>query len=230
METGYGTIKVIDRIDLTVNESEIVAVIGPNGAGKTTLLKAVCGLLPQWSGGISLWGEAVPNEPPYNRVRRGVGYVPEGARVFGELTVEENLEMGAFRRGDRAGIRQSFEMVFELFPVLRERLKLKANLLSGGQRQMLAISRGLVSGAKLLLLDEPSLGLAPILVEELFDKLTVIRRLGTTILLVEQNARKALQIADRAYVMAAGKFVARGSAEELRGNQVVETAFVEGEA
>lgn len=228
LESGYGKMKILDGVDLAVRDSEIVTVVGPNGAGKTTLLRVISGVLPRWSGTIRLWGEPVENEPPHKRVTRSIAYVPEGARVFGDLTVEENLEMGAFNRRDRAAVREDLQVVLELFPALGQRLKANANHLSGGQRQMLAIGRGLMSGSKLLLLDEPSLGLAPILVDELFEKLTAIRRMGTTILLVEQNARKAFEIADRGYVLSGGKIVLDGSVDELREDELLRGAFLGG--
>ncbi|MEW5921370.1 MAG: ABC transporter ATP-binding protein [Bacillota bacterium] len=225
VETGYGKISVFQNVNLKVHKAEIVTVVGPNGAGKTTLLKAICGLLPLWHGEIYLWAEKVNDKPAHKRATHGVTLVPEGARVFGDLTVAENLEMGAFIRNDSAEVQRDLEMVLGLFPVLKERFKYKARQLSGGQRQMLAIGRGLMSKAGLILLDEPSLGLSPILVEEVYEKLMAIRSMGTTILLVEQAVKKAFEVADRGYVMAHGKIMAEGTVEKLAKEEQLLQAY-----
>jgi len=217
---------VVKDVGIRIDEGEIVGVIGPNGAGKTTLLKTICGVLHPSAGTVRIWNEDVHDEPSFRRTARGVAMVPEGARVFVDLTVQENLLMGAYRRTDKTEISEDLEVVFSLFPQLRDRTEARAGGLSGGQRQMLAIGRGLMSRAPLVMLDEPSLGLAPLLVDEVFRTLLAIRDLGTTLLLVEQNAVKAFEVADRVYVLAEGAVVMDGKAQDLaRDPYIVDSYF-----
>jgi branched-chain amino acid transport system ATP-binding protein len=224
--TGYvKEAPVLQDFDVQVAEGEIVAVIGPNGAGKTTFLRAICGLLPIWRGELEIWGTRLHNEASFKRVSRGITLVPEGARVFADLTVAENLHMGAYRRRDKAAIRHDQGVVLDLFPQLKGRLDVKAGALSGGQRQMLAIGRGLMSHAPLLLLDEPSLGLAPLVVDEVFRTLLTIREMGSTLLLVEQNARKAFEVAERAYVLSEGRVVASGLTAKLAEDKAIADSY-----
>lgn len=225
--TGYNKgAPVLQDMIIQVAEGEIVAVIGPNGAGKTTLLRTVCGLLPCWQGEIRIWGQAVPAEPCFRRTGRGVALVPEGARVFADLTVSENLLMGAYLRKIKTEIQKDQELVLDLFPQLAGRLSVKAGSLSGGQRQMLAIGRGLMSNSRLLMLDEPSLGLAPLVVDEVFEALRRIQSLGATCLLVEQNAVKAFELAERAYVLSEGRVVASGrTADLISDKEIVDSYF-----
>jgi branched-chain amino acid transport system ATP-binding protein len=222
----YGHIHALKGISLTVDAAEIVTLIGGNGAGKSTTLKSISGVLKPRLGTIRLGGEDLGNFKPHEIVAKGVVQVPEGRRVFGRLTVTENLEMGAFTRTDKKKIAESAEQVFTMFPRLRERRSQLAGTLSGGEQQMLAIGRALMAEPKVLLLDEPSMGLAPVLVDSIFETIQSLHNAGTTILLVEQNARMALQIADRGYVMQTGEIVLVGSAESLRTNQMVQRAYL----
>ncbi|HXF82867.1 MAG TPA: ABC transporter ATP-binding protein [bacterium] len=224
----YGQIHALKGISLTVERGEIVTLIGANGAGKSTTLKTISGLLRPREGVMRLAGVDLTTIPPHDIVARGVVQVPEGRRIFGRLTVLENLTMGAYTRGDRAGIAADLERVFELFPRLRERRHQVAGTLSGGEQQMLAIGRALMGRPTVLLLDEPSMGLAPVLVEQIFDTITGINREGTTILLVEQNAYMALQVAHRGYVLQTGEIALAGSAKALQANEDVRRAYLGG--
>jgi branched-chain amino acid transport system ATP-binding protein len=221
----YGKIHALKGISLRVKEGEIVAVLGNNGAGKTTTLKMVSGLLRPREGGVRLMGEVIDGLPAHQIVKRGIAHVPEGRRIFKRLTVLENLEMGAYARRD-GGVGADLERVYTLFPRLKERRDQVAGTLSGGEQQMLAIARALMARPTLLLLDEPSMGLAPILLEQIFDTIRDISRQGTTILLVEQNAYMALSIAGRGYVMETGGIVLEDTAQGLLSNENVRRAYL----
>jgi len=221
----YGEIHALKGVTLGVGKGEIVALLGNNGAGKTTTLKTLSGLLPARSGSVRLEGETLLGVPPHTIVLRGIAHVPEGRRIFNRLTVLENLEMGAYARAD-AGIGQDLERVFVLFPRLKERRAQVAGTLSGGEQQMLAIARALMAAPRILLLDEPSMGLAPVLVEQIFETIRDINREGTTILLVEQNAAMALSIAHRGYVLETGTIVLSGTAADLQENPEVRRAYL----
>lgn len=222
----YGAIHAVKDISFQVNEGEIVTLIGANGAGKTTTLQTVSGLLHTRTGSIEFLGQPIQNVPASKLVGRGLAQVPEGRRVFGQMTVLENLEMGAFTRRDTAGIREDLEMVFHSFPRLKERLRQPAGTLSGGEQQMLAMGRALMSHPKMLLLDEPSMGLAPILVDEIFSIIRQVNKTGVTVLLVEQNATKALEIADYSYVLSTGKIVSSGEGRSLLTDASVRSAYL----
>ncbi len=224
----YDTVLALDDISLSVNEGEIVAMIGPNGAGKSTALKAICGLVKPKSGEILFQGENIIGNQPYQLVKKGLCLVPEGRRIFTSMTVLENLEMGAFilSSNQSSVVRERIEKVFELFPVLKERQKQRAGTLSSGEQQMLAIGRALMLKPKLLLLDEPSLGLSPNYIDIVFEKIKEINRDGTTILLVEQNARMALEYADRGYVFEIGKIAFEDEAKNLLENDKVRKSFL----
>jgi branched-chain amino acid transport system ATP-binding protein len=226
IHTYYGAIHALKGISISVDEGEIVTLIGANGAGKSTTLNTICGITPPRVGTIHLEGEAIHELPAHEIVTRGVAQAPEGRRVFGRLSVTENLEMGAFIRTDREGIAGDMERVFTLFPRLKERHRQVAGTLSGGEQQMLAIGRALMANPRLLLLDEPSMGLAPILVEAIFDTVSEINSQGTTILLVEQNALMALSVAHRGYVMQTGEIVLRDTAAALQANEMVRKAYL----
>lgn len=232
---NYGTVEALKNISFEVNEGEIVALLGPNGAGKSTALKAICGLLESFngkiaSGDVNFEGKSIKNFQPYDLVKKGISLVPEGRRVFRTMSVQENLEMGAYIRDksqDKGWRLQGLlEKIYSLFPVLRERKKQKAGTLSSGEQQMLAIGRALMLKPKLLLLDEPSLGLSPNYVNTVFDKLKEINREGTTILLVEQNVKKALQYANRAYIFKIGEIAFEGNGEELLKSKAIEKSFL----
>lgn len=222
----YGGIHALDGISITVKKGEVVSIIGANGAGKTTLLRAVSGLIRPRSGTIHFMGRLLNNTAPHDIVRAGIVHVPEGRRIFANLTVLENLEMGCYARSDATGIRHDIEAVFEWFPRLRERRHQMGGTLSGGEQQMLAIARGLMSAPELMLLDEPSMGLAPLLVKEIFSIIKSINAKGTTILLVEQNAHMALAVSDRAYVLETGRMVLEGTAESVADCDMVKTAYL----
>ncbi len=222
----YGHIHALKGISLTVDHGEIVTLIGANGAGKSTTIRTISGLVHPRRGEVYLEGERIDGLPPHRVAELGVGQAPEGRWIFPRLTVLENLEMGAFVRDDPDGIREDLEYVFTLFPRLRERQNQLGGTLSGGEQQMLAIGRALMSRPRLLLLDEPSMGLAPMLVELIFETIQNINREGMTILLVEQNALMALQIAHRGYVLQTGEIVLEGSAQELRTNEMVRKAYL----
>lgn len=222
----YGNIHALRGISLEVEQGEIVTLIGANGAGKTTTLRSISKLINPRVGKIRLEGEDITDIPAHDLVYKGVAMVPEGRGVFAKLTVEENLEMGAFSREDAKGIKQSFEQVYALFPRLKERRTQLAGTLSGGEQQMLATGRSLMAAPRLLLLDEPSMGLAPILVEDTFETIRAINEEGTTILLVEQNATMAFSVADRGYVLQTGEIVLQDSAENLKANEMVQKAYL----
>jgi branched-chain amino acid transport system ATP-binding protein len=229
LEVAYGGIQAVKGIDLHVGEGELVCLIGANGAGKTTTLKGICGVQPVKAGTVRYAGENVTGKPPHRLVRRGLAMVPEGRGVFGALTIEENLAMGAYIRSDRAGVRQDIERVFALFPRLQERRRQTAGTLSGGEQQMLAIGRALMSKPRLLLLDEPSMGLAPLMVQKVFETILSVSREGVTILLIEQNAKLALEVSHRGYVMESGEVTLSGDAKSLLHDPAVRAAYL-GEA
>jgi len=222
----YGNIHALKGISITVDEAEIVTLIGGNGAGKSTTLKTISGLLRPRPGAIRLAGEDLTKYKPHEIVMKGIVQVPEGRRIFGRLTVTENLEMGAYILNDKKKIASSMERVFTLFPRLKERRSQLGGTLSGGEQQMLATGRAMMAEPKILLMDEPSMGLAPVLVDSIFDTIQELHRTGTTILLVEQNARAALAVADRGYVMQTGEIIISGSAEELRNNEIIQKAYL----
>jgi len=214
LHAGYGGIKALRGVSLHVDEGEIVAVLGANGAGKSTLLKVISAMQKPDSGTISFLGKSCA-APAHELVARGIVHVPEGRQIFADLTVEQNLAVGAFLRKDKDGVRQDLDMVFDYFPILKERVTQYGGLLSGGEQQMLAISRGLMARPRILMLDEPSLGLAPLIVNQIFQILTEINRHGTAILIVEQNAFKALSIANRGYLMTTGEIEREGTRDDL---------------
>lgn len=224
----YGAIQALRGISFSVDEGEIITLIGSNGAGKTTTLHAISNIIKKSSGTVTFQGQDVSSTSADSIVRTGLIQVPEGRRIFSNLTVRENLEMGAYTRKDKAEIKADMENVFELFPRMKERLKQLAGTLSGGEQQMLAMGRALMAKPKLLLLDEPSMGLAPILVDEIFSIIQKINKDGTTILLVEQNAFKALSIADRAYILETGAIIKTGAASELISDDSVRSAYLGG--
>ncbi len=226
VHTYYGSIHALRGISLEVEQGEIVTLIGGNGAGKSTTLNTISGLVRPRSGQVLLNGEDLSGYAAHEIMAKGVVQVPEGRRIFARLTVLENLEMGAFIVSDKAAVAERTEQAFEMFPRLKQRQNQAAGTLSGGEQQMLAISRALMSDPKVLLLDEPSMGLAPILVDLIFDTISQLHERGTTILLVEQNARKALQIADRGYVIETGRIVLAERAENLRDNEMVQKAYL----
>ena len=222
----YGAIHAIKGVSFEVNEGEIVALIGANGAGKSTILKTISGLMHPRSGSISFMGENITHTDAYKLVRHGLAHVPEGRRIFLQMTVQENLDMGAFTQ--KSVSREDLDMVFQLFPRLKERRNQVAGTLSGGEQQMLAMSRALMSHPKLMMLDEPSMGLAPILVDQIFSIIKDLHKAGTTILLVEQNASKALKIADRAYVLETGNITLSGTGADLSQSDEVKKAYLGG--
>ena len=226
VNTYYGNIHALKDVSIEVEKGEIVTIIGANGAGKSTMLKTTSGLLKPRTGSIRLEGEDLTRLRPHEIVMKGVVQVPEGRRVFGRLTVRENLEMGAFTSLDSRKNHENMERVFTLFPRLKERSKQVAGTLSGGEQQMLAMGRALMSDPRVLLLDEPSMGLAPVLVDGIFDTIRRLHAAGTTILLVEQNARMALQVANRGYVLQSGTIMMSDSAEKLADNEMVRKAYL----
>lgn len=223
---SYGMIAALKGISFEVNEGEVIALIGANGAGKTTTLHTLTGLLHAKSGSITFDGKELTKTPAHKIVEMGIAHVPEGRRIFQNLTVLDNLKLGAFTRKDKAGIAKDIEEVYELFPRLAERKTQIAGTLSGGEQQMLAMGRALMSKPKIVVMDEPSMGLSPLLVSKIFDIIEMIRERGTTVLLVEQNAKKALAISDRAYVLETGKIVLSGDAHELMNNDSVKKAYL----
>ena len=229
LQVAYGGIQAVKGIDLHVDEGELVCLIGANGAGKTTTLKGITGLQPIKSGKIHYGGEDITGKPAFQLVRKGLSMVPEGRGVFGALTIEENLAMGAYARDDRAAIKDDIERVFGLFPRLKERRKQTAGTLSGGEQQMLAMGRALMSRPKLLLLDEPSMGLAPLMVQKVFETVMAVSKEGVTILLIEQNAKLALEVSSRGYVMESGEITLQGKAKQLLSDPKVRAAYL-GEA
>jgi len=226
VHTSYGAIQALRGISLVVNPGETVAVIGANGAGKTTTLMTICGILRAGAGEVRFDGASIARTPPHEIVDRGLSQVPEGRHIFPRLTVLENLEMGAYLVRSRAEIDSSLESVFALFPILAERRRQPGGTLSGGEQQMLALGRALMTSPRLLLLDEPSLGLAPLIVRDVFRTIAELRERGTTILLVEQNAHQALSIADRAYVMETGTITKEGPGRELLGDPAIRAAYL----
>jgi branched-chain amino acid transport system ATP-binding protein len=224
----YGGIQALKEVSLHLNPGELLAIIGANGAGKTTLLRTLSGVLRARSGSIRFEGRELTRLSPYDIVGLGIAHSPEGRQLFGGLTVLENLRLGAVQRSDRAGVELDLERVYDLFPVLKERRTQRGGTLSGGEQQMLAIGRALMARPRLLLLDEPSLGLAPLLVERIFGVIARLKAEHVTLLLVEQNARMALEVADRAYVMETGRIKLSGTAAELAANPEVERAYLGG--
>ncbi len=228
LSVSYGAIRALHGVSFHVNEGEVVTLIGANGAGKSTTLRAISGLLPVDAGQVIYDGENITGVEASRIVRRGMVHVPEGRRIFAPLTVRENLEMGAFTRRDKAEIEETMQYVFRLFPRLKERLEQTGGTLSGGEQQMLAVGRALMAKPRLLLMDEPSMGLAPILVEEIFDIIGEISQEGVTILLVEQNAHMALSVAKRGYVLETGSVDLSGSSNDLAENPSVRAAYLGG--
>ena len=230
LEVHYGGIRAVKGVDLEVREGELVCLIGANGAGKTSTLKALCGMLPVAAGSVRYAGEAITGVPSFRLVREGLVLVPEGRGIFGQLTVAENLSMGAFARDDAAGVKRDLDKMLALFPRLAERSTQSAGTLSGGEQQMLALGRALMSKPRLLLLDEPSMGLAPLMVQKIFDVVRQIALEGVTILLVEQNARLALEAASRGYVMESGMITLAGDAQDLLADPRVRETYLGEEA
>ncbi len=226
LEVYYGMIQAIKGISFEVNEGEIISLIGANGAGKTTILHTVTGLLSPKKGSIVFEGKDITKTPAHKIVGLGMAHVPEGRRVFAEMSVYQNLKMGAYTRSDKDEIGQTLEKVYKRFPRLEERKNQLAGTLSGGEQQMLAMGRALMSNPRIILMDEPSMGLSPILVNEIFDIIQSVSEAGTTVLLVEQNAKKALAIADRAYVLETGKIVMSGDAKELMNDDSIKKAYL----
>ena len=222
----YGMIHALKGVSFSVDQGEVIALIGANGAGKTTTLHTITGLLPAKQGSIRFEGKDITKTPAHKIVEMGIAHVPEGRRIFSQLNVYENLIMGAFTRKDKAEIEDSLAMVYRRFPRLEERKNQRAGTLSGGEQQMLAMGRALMSRPRLIVMDEPSMGLSPIFVNEIFVIIQVVSDSGTTVLLVEQNARKALSIADRAYVLETGKVTMEGKADELLHNEAVQKAYL----
>lgn len=226
VHTYYGNIHALKGVSMTVAEGEIVAMIGSNGAGKSTTLRTIQGILRPKKGTILLEGEALEKLPPHKIVERGISQSPEGRLIFPRMTVQENLEMGAYSRKDKAGIAQDFEWVFKLFPRLKERINQKGGTLSGGEQQMLAIGRAMMAHPRIMLLDEPSMGLSPILVEQIFETIVELNKQGTTILLVEQNARMALSIANRGYVLQTGEIILHDTSAKLKEDPMVQKSYL----
>lgn len=228
LSTSYGQIKAIRGISLEVPEGKIVSLIGANGAGKTTTMRTIAGQLKPVSGSITFRGQRIDGSKPHQIVKAGLALVPEGRAILGKMTVQENLEMGAFQRNDAQGIKDDMEKMMAWFPILKERLSQLGGTMSGGQQQMLAIARALMSRPKLLLLDEPSMGLAPIVVADIFKVIKQINGEGTTVLIVEQNVKQALKIADYGYVLEAGQIVLDGTGESLLNDERVKEAYLGG--
>ena len=226
LQVYYGVIQALKGISFEVNEGEVIALIGANGAGKTTILHTVTGLINQKAGKIEFEGKDISHTPAYKIVAEGMAHVPEGRRVFAELSVYDNLMMGAYTRKDKKEIAETLAMVYKRFPRLEERKKQMAGTLSGGEQQMLAMGRALMAKPKIILMDEPSMGLSPIFVNEIFDIIKAVSASGTTVLLVEQNAKKALSIADRAYVLETGKIILEGDAKVLMNDERVKKAYL----
>ena len=228
LEVYYGMIQAIKGISFEVNQGEVVALIGANGAGKTTTLHTITGLLPSKKGTVTFEGQDITKVPAHKIVYMGVAHVPEGRRVFADLSVYQNLKMGAYTRKDKEEIEQTLAMVYERFPRLKERKDQRAGTLSGGEQQMLAMGRALMSKPKLIVMDEPSMGLAPLVVEDVFNIIKEIHKEGTTILLIEQNAKQALKIADKGYVIEVGEITTSGPAEELLNSEQIKQAYLGG--
>lgn len=228
LQVFYGLIQATRDVSFTVEQGEIVSLIGANGAGKTTIMHSLCNLIPKRSGQVIFDGNDITSTPSHKLVPLGIAQVPEGRRIFQELTVVENLRLGAFTRKDKGEIEETLEQMYQRFPILKERSKQVAGTLSGGEQQMLAMSRALMSHPKLLLLDEPSMGLSPLYVNIIFDMIKQVNEEGTTVLLVEQNAKKALSIADRAYVLEIGSIAATGTGKELLEDDAIRKAYLGG--
>lgn len=228
LSVAYGKILAVKNVSFTVNQGEIVTLIGSNGAGKSTTLRTISGLLHPRTGSVAFKGETISGKAGHEVVKLGITQSPEGRRIFPRMTVSENLDLGAFLRKDKEGVAADYDRVLELFPRLKERINQKAGTMSGGEQQMLAVARALMGKPELLLLDEPSMGLAPVLVELIFDTIKTIREQGVTVLLVEQNALAALDVADRAYVLESGSIKMSGSAKELASNDEVTKAYLGG--
>lgn len=226
LEVYYGVIQAIKGISFDVDEGEVIALIGANGAGKTTILHTITGLISAHKGTVMFDGKDITKVPAHKIVSMGMAHVPEGRRVFANLNVMQNLKMGAYTRKDKEEIEKNLDMVFSRFPRLKERQNQMAGTLSGGEQQMLAMGRALMSNPKIILMDEPSMGLSPIFVSEIFDIIESVKKDGTTVLLVEQNAKKALTIADRAYVLETGNIVLSGKAEDLLNNEDIKKAYL----
>ncbi|OQS23783.1 ABC transporter ATP-binding protein [Chromobacterium violaceum] len=226
LQVAYGGIQAVKGIDFHIDQGELVTLIGANGAGKTTTLKTLVGMVKKSGGSIVYDGKDVASIPSHDFVRHGLAMVPEGRGVFAKLTVEENLQMGAYYRNDKAAIQSEIEHVYELFPRLKERRLQLAGTLSGGEQQMVAMGRAMLSKPKLLLLDEPSMGLAPIIVEKIFEIIQMVSKQGVTMLLVEQNAKLALEVSQRGYVMESGRITMRGDAKELLNDERVRNAYL----
>jgi branched-chain amino acid transport system ATP-binding protein len=226
VSAGYGSVRAVSNVSITVDEGEAVGLLGANGAGKSTTLRAISGLVRPTSGTITFRGKNIDSLPAYKITELGIAHVPEGRQVFPELTVKENLEIGAYIPKARAARTQTLDLVFAIFPVLAERRKQLAGTMSGGEQQMLAVGRGLMLRPHLLMLDEPSLGLAPVVTEATFDKIQEIHAMGTAILLVEQNVSRALTLVQRAYVLESGKVIMKGTSAELVNNKQVQAAYL----
>ncbi|MFJ8265955.1 ABC transporter ATP-binding protein [Peribacillus asahii] len=226
LQVNYGSVQALKGISLDVKEGEIVTLIGSNGAGKSTLLKTISGLIRPKQGSVTFNGKDLTNVSPDKIVSLGIAHVPEGRKIFSGMTVMENLRIGAYQRKDKKGIEKDMEEVFSLFPILKERRDQNAGTLSGGEQQMLAISRALLSKPKLIILDEPSLGLAPVIIEKVFEFIEKIRETGITILLVEQNANLALEVSERAYVMETGEITLKGKSSELLQDEQIMKAYL----
>jgi branched-chain amino acid transport system ATP-binding protein len=226
LDVAYGGIRALRAMDLTVGQGELVSLIGANGAGKSTTLRAICGLVPVAGGDILYDGKSIAGTPSYQLVRQGLVMVPEGRGIFGQLTIEENLSMGGYSRKDLSAVQQDTEHVFELFPRLAERRRQSAGTLSGGEQQMLAIGRAMISRPRLLLLDEPSMGLAPLMVEKIFEVIRTIAAEGVTILLIEQNAKLALETTHRGYVLESGQVLLQGRSADLLDDPKVRAAYL----
>ena len=226
VSSGYGKVQILWDVSFQIKEKEIVSIIGPNGAGKTTLVKTIMGLLSAKSGTVRFKGDAIEKLPPYEIVKKGLVMIPEGREIFPRMTVEENLLLGAYTIKDKSAVQDSKEKVYQIFPVLKKKEKAQAQTLSGGEQQMLVICRGLMSNPQLLILDEPSLGLAPIIVEKVLDTVAKINEDGVTILLVEQNIRDSLGVADRGYVLEEGKIILEGEGRELLSNSHIKEVYL----
>jgi branched-chain amino acid transport system ATP-binding protein len=226
LNVGYGKVQVLWDVTMHVEQGEIVALLGSNGAGKSTLLKTIIGAITPMSGEIKCYGQKIDGLPPHDIVRKGISLVPEGRRLFPRLTVLENLRLGAFPHEQRGLLKETMQKVFEIFPILKERLNQFAGMLSGGEQQMLAIGRSLMSNPKILLLDEPSLGLAPVIIEKVFDVVREISRTGVTIVLAEQNAQQALELADRAYLFETGRVVFEGDRKKMIGEEYIRKVYL----
>lgn len=226
VSAAYGMVQILWDVSFNINEKEIVSIIGPNGAGKTTLVKTIMGLLPAKSGTIRFKGENIENLPPYEIVKKGVTLIPEGREIFPRMSVEENMLLGAYTIREKHQVKESKERIYQIFPILRKKEKALAQTLSGGEQQMLVIGRSMMSNPELLILDEPSLGLAPIIVAKVLDTLRQINEEGVAVLLVEQNIRDSLNIADRGYVLEEGKIIIEGEGRELLSNDHIKEVYL----